>query len=163
VPVVFDASMLIDLLNPKLSGDRKARIDYLIATLQKQRTKILIPTPAFTELMINADKARDAYYQRLNTSSSFQIVPFDAKAAMECAFLLKEAWEVRARRNVTRTKFKFDWQIIAIAASRGASTIYSDDEDIGQYGKRAGIVVLKIDQLELPESARQHKLELDSK
>lgn len=159
--VVFDASILIDLFNPRLEGDRRAKLDYLVSNLQKQRTKILVPTPALTELMVYADKARDGYHQRLFSSSVFQIAPFDSRAAMECALLLAEALSAKERRKVTKTKFKFDWQIVAIAASRGVATIYSDDPDIERYGKRRGLAVTKTDNLPLPESARQRLLELD--
>ena len=57
--VAFDASVLIDLFNPRLKGDRRAKLDHLVAELQKKRTKILIPTPALTELMVRAGKARE--------------------------------------------------------------------------------------------------------
>ena len=67
--VVFDSSLLIDLLNPKLKGDRRIRIDHLLGALQKQRTKILIPAPVLAELMIHAGKARDDYHQYLNSST----------------------------------------------------------------------------------------------
>lgn len=67
--VVFDASILIDLLNPRVKGDRRAKLDHLVAELQKKRTKILIPTPALTELMVHAGSARDAIYQKLSGNS----------------------------------------------------------------------------------------------
>ena len=159
--IVFDATVLIDLLNPKLEGERRDKIDHLVATLQKRRSKIIIPTPALTELMVHAGKARDAYHQSLSASAAFQIAPFDSRAAMECALLLKEAWTTAEQKKVTRTKFKFDWQIVSIAASRNAETIYSDDKDIARYGQRVGIKVVKTDELILPESAKQQKLKLD--
>ncbi len=34
--VVFDASILIDLFNKKLQGDRRAKLDSLVETLQKE-------------------------------------------------------------------------------------------------------------------------------
>lgn len=36
--VAFDASILIDLFNPRLKGDRLAKLDNLVAELQKKRT-----------------------------------------------------------------------------------------------------------------------------
>lgn len=54
--VVFDASVLIDLFNKRLTGDRRVRLDHLIKTLSKQRTKVLIPTPALAEFLV-----RDGY------------------------------------------------------------------------------------------------------
>lgn len=160
--VVFDASILIDLFNPRLGGDRRFKLDHLVDTLGKQRTKILVPTPALTELMVYAEKARDSYHRQLSASSVFQISPFDSRAAMECALLLADAFSAKERRKVTKTKFKFDWQIVAIAASRNATTIYSDDPDIVRYGERVQLRVIKTEDLPLPDSAKQRTLPLDN-
>ncbi len=158
--VAFDSSILIDLLNDRLAGDRKAKLDYLIAELQKNRIKILIPTPVLTEVLVKAGKAREAIHQKLSGNSSFQITPFDSRAAMECALLLEEAFSTNEKRKITNTKFKFDWQIVAIAASHGANIIYSEDDDIFRCGRRAELTVIKIDDLPLPDSARQNSLDL---
>lgn len=158
--VAFDSSILIDLLNDRLTGDRRAKLDHLIAELQKKRIKILIPTPVLTEVLVRAGKAREAIYQKLAGSSSFQITSFDSRAAMECALLLEAALSSAEKRKVTNTKFKFDWQIVAIAASHGANIIYSEDEDIFRCGKRADLTVIKIDELALPDSSRQNSLDL---
>lgn len=58
-------------------------------------------------------------------------------------------------------KAKFDWQIIAITKVSGANVIYSDDGDIARMGARFGIKIIKTDDLPLPVSARQGKLNLD--
>lgn len=159
MPVAFDANILIDLFDPRVKGDRRAKLDHLIEELQKQRTKILIPTPALTELMVHAGKAREAIHQKLSGSSLFQISPFDSRAAMECALLLEAALNTGERRQLTKTKFKFDWQIIAIAVSHDAVAIYSNDADIARYGKRANLNVINADDLPLPASALQEKFE----
>ncbi len=158
--VAFDASILIDLFNPHLKGDRRAKLDHLVAELQKKRTKILIPTPALTELMVRAGKAREAIHQKLSGKSPFQITPFDSRAAMECALLLEDALNAGEKKQLTKTKFKFDWQIVAIAASHDATVIYSDDADISRYGKRANLHVIKTDDLPLPASALQRSFDL---
>ena len=158
--VAFDASILIDLFNPRLRGDRRAKLDYLIAELHKRRTKILIPTPALTELMVRAGKAREEIHQKLSVKSAFQVTSFDSRAAMECALLLEEALDSRGKQQLSKSKIKFDWQIVAIAAAHNATNIYSDDGDIARYGKRANIAVIKTDDLPLPASALQGNLSL---
>ena len=158
--VAFDASILIDLFNPHLSGERRTKLDYLIEELQRKRTKILIPTPALTELMVRAGKARGAIHQKLSGKSAFQITPFDSRAAMECALLLEEALDTRGKMQIPKSKIKFDWQIVAIAASHDATVIYSDDGDIARYGKRANLSVIRTNDLPLPASALQSSLEL---
>jgi hypothetical protein len=81
---------------------------------------------------------------------------------MECSFLLEEAWTAAEKRKITRTKFKFDWQIVAIASSRRAAVIYSDDPDIANAAARINMQVVRIDDLPLPASAKQGKLNLPS-
>lgn len=110
--------------------------------------------------MIKAGRAREEIYQKLSMKAVFKITAFDSRAAMECALLLAEALDAGSKRQISKTKFKFDWQIIAIAAAHDATTVYSDDGDIALYGKRANLIVIKVDDLPLPASARQHKLEL---
>lgn len=158
--VAFDATVLVDFFNQKLTGDRRARLDELVATLEKFRTRIVIPTPALTEVLIRAGKAREEIYNALARKSAFEIAPFDVKAAMECSLLLEEAWSGAEKRAITKTKFKFDWQIVAIAATRQVTTIYSDDDDVGKAAVRTGIRVVRIDDLALPLSAMQGKLDV---
>lgn len=63
--VVFDASVLLLLLDPDASPPNdpatgqpiehaKARIEHLIATLERQRTKVIIPTPVLSEVLVRA-------------------------------------------------------------------------------------------------------------
>ena len=158
--VAFDATVLVDFFNRKLTGDRRAKLDELVATLEKSKTKIVIPTPALTEVLIRAGKAREEIHNVLSRKSAFEIAPFDVKAAMECSLLLEEAWSGAEKRAITKTKFKFDWQIVAIAATRRVTTIYSDDGDMAKAAARAGIRVVRIDDLALPASANQGKLDV---
>jgi hypothetical protein len=53
--VLFDAGILIKLLDPRTPDSQREKLDYLIATLQKTKTKILIPTPALSEFYVKAD------------------------------------------------------------------------------------------------------------
>ena len=162
--VVFDATILIDLLNPRTASDRLAKLENLVFELQKSKSKILIPTPALSEFLAGAGKARDSYYQKLSASSAFQVAAFDARAAMECALMIDETYTKadKKARVKTWTKAKFDWQIIAITKVSGAKVIYSDDADIARMGERFEIKVIKTDDLPLPASARQGKLNLDT-
>jgi hypothetical protein len=52
--VVFDSTDLIDLMNPKVSGDKRVTLDNLIQELGQNGARILIPTPCLTELLIHA-------------------------------------------------------------------------------------------------------------
>ncbi len=58
----------------------------------------------------------------------------------------------------TWAKLKFDCQIVAIAKVGGATTIYSDDDDVYKLGTAAGIPVVRTRDLELPPDADQAEL-----
>ncbi len=160
--VVFDATVLIDLFHPRTHPDHKTKLEYLIAELQRKKTKIVIPTPALSEFLARAGKARDGYHEKLATSAAFKIGSFDGRAAMECALMLNAALTSGDKRANTKTwaKAKFDWQIVAIAKVANAHTIYSDNGDLVRIGARHGLMVIKTDDLPLPVSARQGKLDL---
>ena len=159
--VVFDATVLIDLFHPRTHADRKAKLEHLIAGLHSKRTKILSPTPALSEFLAGAGKARDEYHRRLAASSAFKLGAFDSRAAMECALMLEAVLTSGDKRaNKTWAKAKFDWQIVAIAKVGNAKIIYSDDGDIFRIGTRQGLAVIKTEDLPLPNSARQHRLDL---
>ncbi len=159
MPVVFDANVLIDLFDPRIRGDRRAKLDGLLE--QHAKTKIIVPTPSLTEVLVRADKARDELMAKLSTSRAFSIAPFDQRAATECALLLADHWDSASRKQVSRTKFKFDWQIVSIALSRNATRIYSDDADLRRIAQPLSLTVTGIDELPIPDSARQHKLPLN--
>jgi hypothetical protein len=156
--VVFDSTYLIDLFNPRLQGGRRAALDFLVAELSKTRTRILIPSPCLTELLVRAGTARDKYLQQLQSSSAFEVIPYDRRAATECALLLEAAWDVKNQKAVSRTKFKFDWMIVACAASRNVQRIYSDDGDILRCATQVPIQTVKQADLPVPSSARQLRI-----
>ena len=160
--VVFDAPVLIDLFNPRLHADRRAKIEQLVGELQRKKAKILIPTPALAEYLAKAGKARDKVHAELTTRGVFKIGSFDSRAALECALMLDTAKRDGDKRGQAKTwaKAKFDWQIIAIAKVANAHTLYSEDSDLARIGARHGITVTKTDDLPLPASARQAKLDL---
>lgn len=53
--VLFDAGILIKLLDARTPDSQREKLDYLLATLQKTRVRILIPTPALAEFYVKAD------------------------------------------------------------------------------------------------------------
>ena len=171
--VVFDASVLLLLLDPDASPPNdlatgrpveqaKVRIEHLIATLEQQRTKVIIPTPVLSEVLVRAGDAAPAYLEELNRSARFKIVPFDVRAAVELAALTREALDAGDKREGSTApwqKIKLDRQIVAIARTEEAGTIYSDDVDVQRFAKHAGIEVVGIADLPLPPEEPQRSLE----
>jgi len=156
---ICDSSYLIAFLhpNPNPPMDRqqkpvtqfKERIAALIEDLSAANDVIGVPTPALAETLVRSGPNRAQYMRVLNDTWKFQLLPFDARAAIDAADLVaaiksgKEPWE-------TWAKIKFDIQIVAIAKAEGASVIYSDDQDIEKYARRFGIPVIRICDLPSP-------------
>lgn len=178
--VVFDSNVLLPVLMPGLNppldpstglpvAHFDEKLSHLVTTLSKSRAKILIPTPVLTEVLCHAGAAGPGITQQLQ-QSPFQLASFDIRAAVDCADLLalhyaKRSNEARKGRAPkakpgARDKVKFDRQVIAIAKSRGADVLYSDDEDVEKEGRRVGLKVVRTWELERDPATAQGKLDL---
>ncbi|WP_343717069.1 hypothetical protein [Inquilinus sp.] len=164
--VAFDASVLVYLVTPdadapldKATGQPVVRcadrVSHLIATLQREKATIVIPTTSLAEVFVRAGDAAPQWLAMLERNRHFRIADFDKRAAIEHA-----ARQAARKRGGTKSPAadrriaKFDDQIVAIAAVAGVSIIYSDDGDIralagGQFEVK-GIVDLPLP----PESAQ---------
>lgn len=165
--VVLDTSILLPLLQPGTSVSKPPgdvdpksavrRIEHLIDELDAQRATALVPTPVLSELLIRADESAADLLSRLAALRVFRIVPFDERAAIECALLL--AMRPKGRRKsvrITWATVKFDHQIVAIAKVHGAARIYSDNrEDFAPICDQAGMEIVGLWELpEPPEEAQ---------
>ena len=129
------------------------RIEYLVRMLDEAKTKIIIPTPALSEVLVIAGPDGSKYLAEINNRSCFKIADFDQRAAVEAAIQIRNAKEGGDKREGTKAtwaKVKYDRQIVAIAKVEGASTIYSDDEDIKKYATAIGIEVKGVESFPLP-------------
>jgi predicted nucleic acid-binding protein len=163
--VVFDTAFLVVLLDesvvsahdPRTNGpiDRpKERLNHLITELEKQRAKIVIPTPALAEVLANAGPALKPWLDIIAGHSVFQIEPFDTLAAVEAAIMFDQA---RARGDwkdgsaSPKQKIKVDRQIAAIARRHGAQRLYTNDADLEKVlGPGSSISVVYLSELPLP-------------
>jgi hypothetical protein len=163
--VAFDATILMPLVSPNLLTppiDKntslpvtfyKERIEYLVSELDRTRTKIIIPTPALSEVLVYADKATLDYVTVIRQSAAFKIEPFDDRSAVEVAMMIREAKQAGDKRGGVDkpwAQIKFDRQIVAISKISGAATIYSDDPGVATFARRAGLMTITIGQLALP-------------
>lgn len=160
--VVFDSTFLVALLDPKVkgSGTSNVRLEYLVKTIDDAREKIIVPTPALSEVLIGAEDAAPVYLDILNKSRYFKIVPFGERAAVEAAAAHREAKAKGNKKDGSDTwaKLKFDRQIIAITKVEGATAIYSDDKDIARYAARDEVEVIKMADLPEPPKDPQESL-----
>lgn len=152
--VVFDASFLVPLLDPQVkgTGDFDAGLEHLLKTLEKEKAKIIVPTPALSEVLVGAGDAAPQYLDIINRSARFKVVPFGERAAVEAAAAHREAKEAGDKKEGSSSwaKVKFDRQIVAIAKVEGAERIYSNDDDIVRFAKRDGIEVVTLEKLPPP-------------
>lgn len=69
----------------------RERLEYLIAELDKAGTKVAIPTPVLSEVLVRADAtASQAIIETLNKQAIFSIESFDQRAAIEVAVMLRD-------------------------------------------------------------------------
>jgi predicted nucleic acid-binding protein len=173
--LAVDANFLVALVDPELNPDDRARIDHLLARVDKAKSLIVIPMPALAEFLVGADQAGIEVMNKLERKAFIDLAPFDRAAAFECAQLDRAAIgggalaAKQGRNNGSGKKdgvdahwqkIKIDRQIVAIAKARGALLIVSRDDGVRSNALRVGIQALTVQELELPESAKQGKLEL---
>jgi len=107
------------------------RVDHLVTHLEQNRTKIIIPTPALSEILVRAGAAGPEYLAQINSQSVFRIVAFDERDAVEVAAMTRKAidssGDKRGGVDGTWNKIKYDRQIVAIAKVEGVTALYSDD------------------------------------
>jgi predicted nucleic acid-binding protein len=130
----------------------KEKIEHLIATLDKAREKILIPTPVLSEILsLCGDRANEVLAE-LTTHYGFEIAAFDEMAAVEAAIATakaKQSGNKKGGEDIPWHQVKFDRQIIAIAKVRGVSVVYSDDEHVRKLAEQEGMKVIRA--WELPD------------
>jgi hypothetical protein len=133
--------------------------------LSQVKSKIIIPTPALSEALVTAGpQASQKIVEDLQKYAVFAIEPFDTRAALEAAAMLRAALANGNKRGTTKgswQKVKVDRQIVAIARVHGATEIYSDDGDVAALGALAKINVISLSDLPLPPEKAQLSLELE--
>ncbi len=169
--VVFDSSVLLLLIHPATAApldpqtgkpleNAMQRVDYLIETLSKTRSKAIIPSPVLTEVLIHAGEAMSEYISRLR-QPPFKVEPFDSRAAIECAEAIRKyGLKKKQKDDPPRVKVKFDRQIVSIAQVVKADTIYADDTDIFKYGEQCQIPVVRSWELQENPLLKQKQLDL---
>lgn len=170
--VIFDAGFVLYMVQdnlpaPTIPGtktqitDCKDRVNHLIDTLQQNKTKIIIPTPALAEALVRSDDAAAAHVSILGHSSHIRVEPFDARAAIEVALMTGAAIKAGDKAEgseQTWAKVKYDRQIIGIAKANGITTIYARDDKIKTLAEKHGIKVIGFHELPLPPETAQHTM-----
>jgi predicted nucleic acid-binding protein len=160
--VVFDASILLFVLDESVASsvDRaRDRMEHLIDQLSNAGEKIVIPTPALSECLVHAGPAAPDYLAIIDRQACFRVATFDQRAAVEAAIRTFDARQRGQRKGgnpeASRSKIKFDRQIVATAVVEGANVIYSDDADVVGYAHEAGLQAFRLADLPLPPDQPQ--------
>lgn len=164
----LDTSVLLYLLNDKTPPPKdkntglivegcSERVAFLISRLDKAKRNLIVPSPVLAEAFTRAALAGPEYLSIIEREKSLRVADFNKLAAIEAAAIMQSIYTNGGKPagNDARSKLKFDVMIFAIARVNGASTIYSDDNDIAQLGKRYSVEVIGIGDLPLPDAAKQ--------
>jgi len=162
--VAFDNTVLCLLLHPeaKVPNDPSTgkpidraqdRMSYLVEQLRELEARILIPAPVLSEFLTYASPD---YLAEINRSAYFEVAPFDQRAAIEAAAVLRKALKSgKGKKQGLKAdwqKIKVDRQIVAIAKVGGADRIYTTDDDIAKLAPGSGLIPVHVADLPLPPS-----------
>lgn len=114
---------------------------------------MIIPAPALSEFLVIVDESGPDYLTEIDRKSTFSIESFDARAAVEAAASARKALAKGNKKSGaagTWQAVKTDRQIVAIAKTRGAMRIYSNDGDIANIADESNIEVVALWQLPIP-------------
>lgn len=169
--VVFDATMLMLLIRPESGRPLDSngapiehvaeRIAYFIEQQEKTKTKIGIPTPALSEVLVRAGVTAVQIVEKIKEFSIFEILPFDEISAIEVALVTRkilDSGDKRGGSNDVWNKIKYDRQIAAIARVRQASAIFTDDKGLRNAASKIDLAVCGIEDLPLPPAKAQSEL-----
>ena len=147
-----DADLAPDPSTGKKPERARERLNHLIDTLDSAGVKLLVPTPALSEVLVKADSEGPALIEELNSQAVFKIADFDQRAAVEAAQInlkLRQCGK-QSSSSGSKVKTKFDVQIIAIAKVNGCDIVYSQDRDLRVLGEIANIKVVRVEDLPAP-------------
>ena len=160
--VCLDTQILIWGVKGQASSGQEGMIPKaksFLRYLDKSGIRSLVPAIVLAELLMPIPPhSRQAFSEFMQ--KNFIVLPFDTKAAVHFA----EIWQSKKEQQVidelmqnpeiAKAHLKADCMIVAIALARGASCIYSHDEDVQRFGE--GYIEVRemfdiYEQLELPD------------
>jgi predicted nucleic acid-binding protein len=179
-PVVFDSSFLVAAVEPAvvpveshggLEEDYRARLNQFLLQLDREKARIIVPTPVLAEIFVKKPERMGAFLRNLRRSSRFSIGEFGTAAAAAAADLMRRHWpNPRARQaEWSRHRLKFDLQILAIAQVANAACIYTNDKELADLARAErmsamrfqDLPTLEADQGSLPLPAPPPSVEAD--
>ena len=114
------------------------RAKALIKHLSDNGIRMLLPVPVITEVLTPVPPHEHASVLAF-LDKRFQVAPFDNLASYKCAELInksltdEELKKYREEYSIPKQKIKFDCMIAAIAITRKAHCIYSEDAGFKKF------------------------------
>ena len=161
--IILDTSSLVQMTTVEDDHDDAARFRGLLESAKRSGTAVGIPAPAFAEFLVRTDDATTEMLAMFEKKQSVRILPFDKRAAHECALLDRAALldgDKRAGAKGAWQKVKIDRQIIAIARVHVVRRIITSDASLKSLAARLGIEACSVSELPIPDEAKQRNLEL---
>jgi predicted nucleic acid-binding protein len=161
--ITIDTNVLAKWFSRKDEDDAH-RLDKLLDDLAKARGKLIIPTPCLAEFLVGVDQTGMDWLAILERRQSIVVGTFDKRAAFECSLIDQAAFasgDKKAGRADSWQKIKIDRQVVAIAKVHNSTGLISQDRDLAKTAMQSGIPCRRIEDLALPDYAKQHKLDLE--
>lgn len=159
--ILIDSNFLVDAISAGSPKEARDRINFFLSNLQKNKSKLIIPTPAVAEFLVVVDEARFAFIKLLQGKSYIQTAPFDMAAAFQCALLDSSALSGSDKRGGVDKPWqhiKIDRQIVAIGKVCNATLVISRDAGVRSNAARLNIEAITVDDLPLPPTDPQGEL-----
>lgn len=153
--LVVDANVLMQILKEGGRNDLRcprtgevidnpeSRAEALLDLMTAKADRILIPSPALSEILVRVDPTlHREYLSIINSIACFDLVSFDALSAINCAQLVNSA-ELKQLKDVEddKKKISFDRQIIAITQAYNGDELWTHDVKMLKKAEAVGIVV----------------------
>lgn len=134
--VALDTNVLIWGIKKDGEPDNIRNTEGLLQQFHVEKCDVIVPALVIAELLMRIPSANHAtitdYLQK-----SFIVAALDISASI----VFSHIWQTNKndglphREGATREKMKIDFLVVAIAVSRKAEVIYSDDPHVHAFGK----------------------------
>lgn len=173
--LVVDANVLMHILKVsgpndltcprtgKIVDNPEGRAEALLDLMTAKADRILIPTPALSEILVRVEDhdLHREYLSLINSMACFDLISFDAISAINCAQLVNNS-ELKQLKGVEddKKKISFDRQIIAMTQAYGGDELWTHDKKMLAKAEAVGIVVKSL--ADVASNMRQIDLMEDS-
>src|SRR5690554_5769658 len=150
MPIAIDTNVLAALFSKSRDVRRDSRIRGLLRDARSARERLIVPSTALAEFAV---KASDKEIEFITSQQLFKVAPFDAVAALECGFMIRDFFANESKQD--RHKTKFDLQILAIAKVCKVTRLVTNDVQLRKRATALGIQGVAIHELPIPDEERQ--------